>query len=310
MDQLKEQTANAAEEEIEEQEVPESEVEEVEEVDQPESEGETPADESEKTEETKVEETEEEEGELVIEIEGESPDPEEEEEKHTNPDLPKHLRKEIRDRDKKLKQREKELEELRAKLNPKPEIPPEPTLWDEGIDGDEKKLIQKVRERDKLIADRDAEEKEQRQKQEEEQSKVQQRLDTYKERKEAIAKRVPDYEEHVSEAEETLSQLQRDAIAYYFQDKAAEIMYVLGKQPAQLEKLSSISDPTEMLLAVKDVQNSMKISTRKPASKPETTISGQTTIKTGDEYEKKLLAEAERTGNTKKYREYIQKKGK
>jgi hypothetical protein len=307
MAQVTEETEKQAEEEIEEQEVLDSQSEQAEETEQPETEGETPEADSEKEAadsegESSEEEESEEEGELVIELEGESPDPESEEaeEKKEAPEWVKRTRKENRELNKKLKQREKEIEEIKAKLEPKPEIPDEPKLWDEGIDGDETKLIEAVRKRDKMLAEAEAEKKAEQEKIEQESANVKKRLDTYEERKEEISKRVPDFKEHVSNAESTFSDVQRQAIAYYFKDKAAELVYVIGKDDDRLETLSKITDPVEMLLAVKDIQSNMKTRTRKPSTKPETTISGQSKVKTTND---QLEAAREKAARTNDYSE-------
>lgn len=286
MDQTIQETGTQAEEEIEDVNALGSQSEhETEETVQPDASGEMPEQTETDAQTHKEEATEEEEledeGELVIEIEGGTPDPEEQEKKEA-PEWVKRTRKENRELNKKLKQREKELEELQAKINPEPEIPNMPSLYDEGINGDEKVFADKIRERDKVIAQIEARKDAQKKQQEEEQAAVQKRLDTYTERKAQIASRVPDYSEHVKEAEESLSEMQTQAIAYYFQDKAAELMYAIGKNPDTLEKLSSMKDPMEMLLAAKDIQSSMKITKRKPAHKPETPVEGQIALSGSD----------------------------
>lgn len=317
METLKEDKAKQAEE-IEDEEIADSvESEDVEEQEaeseQPEAEGETPEQTEKKPESEEADDKSEdndEEGELIIEIEGESPAPNEDEDDRKNPELPKKLRGVIKDKDRalreidrKLKQREKELDELKNQLNPDAgKLRDKPTL--EGHDYDGKAYEADL---EKWFGEKKADDEKkakQAAKQEEETARVKERLDAYKERKEAISKRVPDYDVHVSEAEETFSPVQRDAIAYYFKERAAELMYAIGKNPDNLRKLSSMTDPVELLLAVKDVQSAMKVTTRKPSTNPETTISGQTRISNSEAYLEKLEEEADRTGNRTKITAY------
>jgi hypothetical protein len=296
--------AEQAEEQVEDkEEIPDSQAEQETEEEQPEAKGETPEQtetDAAESEEKPAEEESEEGEELVIEIEGESPTQEDEKEKAETPQWVKDTREKNRELNKKLKQREKELDELREKQNPNAgKLRQKPTLEDHDFDGPayeadlEKWIGEKSADSDKRKEEANA--------QKAIDDEVQSRIDLYKDRKASIGKRISDYDEHVAEAEEGLSELQRHSIAYYFKESAAEIMYVIGKQPDQLEKLSKITDPTEMLLAVKDIQSKMKVSARKPKTKPETIVEGQSKTTNGNEaYLERLEKEAAKTGDRTK----------
>lgn len=271
----------------------------------PETEGETPDDSEKDAEESEAKDDAEDDddGEIVIEIEGETPTPEEAEKEDT-PQWVKDTRKQNRELNKQKKQLEKELQELREKVSPKAEIPPEPHLWDDGIEGDEAKLIAAVRKRDRMIAAEEAEKQKAERERKLIDDEVDSRLTKYEERKKSIGAKISDYSESVTEAEEGLSDLQRKSIAYYFKESAAEVMYYLGKKPEQLKQIASIEDPTEMLIAVGEIKSKVRISKRKPKTNPETTVTGQSRIAGSDAYLERLEAQAEKTGDRTKINAY------
>ena len=245
---------------------------------------------------TKAEEaTAEEEEEITsIEINGESPT-QEEDEKEDTPDWVKNTRKENRTHIKTIKAHEKRIAELEGKSEPtETKLRTKPTLEAHNEDEDayatdlEKWFGEKGEDNAKIQKAADA--------QKAVDTEVNGRIARYDERKAAIGKSITDYDEHVAEAEGSFSDLQRNSIAYYIKD-AAEVMYLIGKKPDELKKLTSITDPTELLLAVKDLQSTMKVSTRKPSTKPETVPVGTAQRTNQDADLVKAEALAKKTGN-------------
>jgi len=262
--------------------------------DQPEAKGEMP----EQTETDPVADEltgEEQEEEIVgIEIEGESPT--QEDEKEETPDWVKNTRKENREHIKANKKLQKRIDELEGKNQPtETKLRPKPTLEGHNEDEEayaadlEKWLGEKGEVNAKIQKAADA--------QKEIDNEVNGRLSKYQERKSTIGKSIADYDMLVSEAEDNLNDLQRNSIAYYFKESAAEIMYYLGKKPDELKKLTSITDTTEMLLAVKDIQSKVKVSTRKPSTKPETVPVGNVRHADHDSELSKLEKQARKDGN-------------
>lgn len=269
--------------EIEQEEVVDELASKGEETETPEETTETDVD-TEKTSEEPAGEEEDDSGELEVSIEGDSPTPEEDKEKET-PEWVKNTRKENREKTKLLKQRDKEIEELKAKLNPDTgKLRPEPTLESSGDNEAQFQSDMKAY----LI-----EEREQEDKQKDIEDSQKQELDSWKaketayfEGKTSIKNRIPDYDDAVEEAEGVLSDMQKAAILGYF-EKPEILIYALGKSP-ELENLAKITDPMKFGLAVQKLESKMKVGKRKPQTPPEEIVVGSTQIKGADAYLEKL----------------------
>ena len=270
-------------EETEKEEVLEAQTEVEKSADQPEAKGEML--EQTETDATAEEAQVEQEDDLVIEFAGDSPT--QEDEKEEAPQWVKDTRQKNRDLNKENRDLNKRIEELEGKSLPtETKLRAKPTL--EGHLEDEDAYADDLEkwfgEKGADAAKRQTEIDSQKAVDEE----VTGRIAKYDERKKAIGKSIPDYDEHVAEAEGALDDLQRNSIAYYFGEGAAEIMYYLGKKPDERKRIASITDPTEMLLAVGELKPLVKVSRRKPKTQPETQVIGHSKVIGKDVYLEQL----------------------
>ncbi len=187
--------------------------------------------------------------ELVIEIDGEEPEAEE-------TPLQKHLREEIRVRD-------RELADYRKAAAPKlPELGPKPTL--ESSEWDEDKFeadLTAWHDTKRKIESADTD----RAKQAEVQSQeTQRRFATYRAR--AAALPVKDFDEAekvvIAGLPDTTERPFQGLLLRYTKD-TEKIVYALAKHPAKLAALSSINDIGEFIIAVHDLERNLKVTTRK-----------------------------------------------
>lgn len=200
-----------------------------------------------------------------------------------------------------------ELKELRTKAasTPAPSqevvVGPKPRLDSDEIQFDPEKFevaLEAWHER-KRVADIET-----RKKQDEQaaaQKEWQGRLETYSKLKSEL--KVPDFDEAESVVDETLSQTQRGMIVHAA-DNSATLLYALGKNPKKCKELASINDPVKFAFAVAKLETQLKVTPRKSAPMPETTIRGNGRAPGNDAVLARLEAEADKTGDRTKIREY------
>lgn len=92
--------------------------------------------------------------------------------------------------------------------------------------------------------------------------------------------RVSDADEMISTVEDTLSPTQRGIIIHAAKNPAL-LFYALGKNPNRLDEISAIEHPVDFSFAVASLEAELKVSKRKPKTKPEKMI-GDTGNPTGD----------------------------
>ena len=261
---------------------------EIEEEDADSLEVEEPSEESEKSE------SEEDEGEFVVTFGDEETPPQEEEQE--SPDLVRNLRAEIRERNKRIKELEKE----HTKPDEKKTVAlgPRPTL--ESVDYDEDRhnaeldsWYEKKREADKA---KEREEQAQR----EQQEAWNQTLASYGEAKKKI--KVSDFDIAEEVVSDTLTETQQGMILQGA-DNPAMLIYALGKNSKKAKELAAISDPVKFAFAVSKLETQMKPQTRKAPS-PEKTITGTGSKAGAEAHLAKLRKEAERTGDMSKVLAY------
>ena len=115
------------------------------------------------------------------------------------------------------------------------------------------------------------------------------------------------------DAEETILELfdvTQQGIIVQGAENAAEVVYKLGKNSEQAERLSKIKDPVKFAFAVAKLEND-KVKNRKAPPPPEKTVvsSGPKSGVVDSELER-LREEAARTGNYTKVTQYKRKKNK
>lgn len=226
----------------------------------------------------------------------------------------RNLRKLAKDKDKALRERERELREAREKLNAytkpaEPVLGEKPTL--EKCDYDAERFereLDEYKERKRKIDEKAAAEKAA---QEAEAKRWQDKVAAYANRKAELA--IPDFEEAESVVFDLLDQTQQGILAHGAKDSAI-IVYALGKNEAECKRIAGIKDPIEFAFAVADFQTrlegKMKGSTKKPATAPEAVVRGTgSTAGTVSATLARLREEAGRTGDYTKVNEYRSKHG-
>jgi hypothetical protein len=289
-----------------EQEAPEPEIEEVEDqVQEPETE-ELLEDEPEQPE------TSEDDGDEEVSI-GFEDEPEEEADEADDTPTIKRIRERNRDLNKQLREREKELAELRAAAAaPKAiEVGPKPDLW-EDCEGDPEKFEAALDawKQKKAAAD------EQVTKAQEGQRKViesyNRDLENYEKRKATIG--VADYEDAEATVVSALS-LEQQAVALQAASDPAALVVALAKSPAKLAELAKIDNPWKLSAAIAKLEGSVKVVTRKKAPNIDKPARGSAAINqlSSDAQLEKLEKEAERTGDRTKliaFKRQLREQGK
>lgn len=245
--------------------------------------------------ETEVVETEDD-GEVIVTI-GEEAPPAEEDDKPA-PEWVRDLRKNYRE----LQREKRELEEkLKATIKPEPvvKVGQKPTLescdWDaEVYEQNLAQWYEQKRKAEELEAKAQAEAEAQ-------QKAWQSRLDAYA--KEKTALKVRDFDDAEAVTMETFSQIQQGIIVQGAENSALMI-YALGKNPKKAKELSEIKDPVKFAFAVAKLENTLKVSNRKPPA-PERTITGTGRVSGAvDSTLERLREEAARTGDYTKVTQF------
>lgn len=239
--------------------------------------------------------------EVVVSI-GEDSPPQEEEARA--PEWVRELRKQNREKDKKIR-------ELEAKLNTnvtesKPvTVGPKPTL--ESCDFDSEVFEKKLEEWHEQKRAADAEQANQEQAKKAELEAWQKKLEGYE--KEKASLRVRDFEDAESVALENFSVTQQ-GIVIQGSENPALLIYALGKNAKKAKELSSITDPVKFAFAVAKLETQLKVTNRKAAAAPERTITGNGGRISGavDSTLERLREEALKTGDLSKVMAYKRSK--
>jgi hypothetical protein len=118
--------------------------------------------------------------------------------------------------------------------------------------------------------------------------------------------KVPDYKDALQAVTGTLNTMQQ-AVLVKAAKNGALVTYALHKSPQRLAALAAIKDPIKLAVATVDLEKGLKMTTRRRAPDPETTVRGSAPLSRGassaeKEYER-LSATATDRGELKKYRE-------
>lgn len=232
---------------------------------------------------------------------GEKPDDETQEDGEDDEDASsviRNMRKREREKDRKLRQAERELEQLRKAQQPQtavPELLPKPTL--ESCGWDESEFEQKLIDWQKQANDV---EQAKAKAQEQQQALV----------REAEAKRTA-YQEGAkklkakdfSEAEEEVVSIfdqTRQSILLEVADNPALLVYALGKNPAQLERLSKITNLAKFAAELGKLEKDLKVSKPTKPAPADTNLRSNAPTSGSSKKLAQLEAEAERTGDRTK----------
>ncbi len=241
-------------------------------------------------------------GEAIDEIEypetlDDDPDPAQETE------LVKKLRAEVKERNDRVREREREIEALRGR---KPVVrTKKPDLW-EDCEGDPDKF------EERLLAWKDNEAKADEaerapvdpRRQQQAQS-WQQELQTYKANAAKLGK--PDFDAAETAVTTTLDAAQQSTIVMAAKDPA-RFIYALGKSPIRLAQLAEITNPIKLAAEVARIEGARIMARKEPANIDEPLRGGArlSSGPTGDDKAAKLLAAAEKDASKfPAYREHM-----
>lgn len=237
---------------------------------------------------------------IVVSI-GDEPAPEAEE----NEPAPVWVKK-VRQRNREL---EKELREARKKLEtvtaPKePEVGVKPTL--EKFDYDTEKYEEALTswyDRKKQADERAARAREEAERAEKSWAE---KLEAYQEAKAAF--KADDFDEVEAAALEVLDQTQQGIIVHGANDPTL-LIYALGKNDAKAKEIGAIKDPVKFAFAIAKLEAQLKVSTKKPATQPESKIIGNSRPSgTVDSTLERLREEAAKSGDYSRVLEYKRRK--
>ena len=201
--------------------------------------------------------------EVVVSIGDASPASEEEEHKQA-PEWVKDLRKENREKSRKLRELEAKLAEREAQTAAPAAAIPKPTMEDCDYDTDlyEQKFLAWQQQET-------ARKETERKKADDEKAQADAWNSTVSAYNDAKAKlKVSDYEEAEEVVQQSLSVMQQGVIVSGA-DNSALVIYALGKNPAKAKELASIKDPVKFAFAVAKLETQVKTSPRKAPPAPE-----------------------------------------
>jgi len=236
-----------------------------------------------------------EEGQIVVSLGEEEP-----EEEDGGSEAFKRLRQHTREQAKRIKQQEAELRELQKAKEVEKEVilGKRPELHDDGIDYDGDKFAEKLLEWNARKAEVEAKQRAEREKQEAIERDFQSKVEQYNTAKQSIG--VPDYEDAEELAMSTLSKIQQGIIVAHA-DKPELVIYALGKNQKEAERLAAIADPIRFALAIRDLEKEKLKVSRKPSTAPEKEVTRSASPSASvDKHLDKLEAEADRTGDRSK----------
>lgn len=203
-----------------------------------------------------------------------------------------------------LREKDRELNQLRQQSQPKIEVGEKPTLA--GCDYDEEAFEQKLDEWKERKRQTEASQTEAQKQAEAAQEQWGREVQAYQTKKAQLG--APD----VDEAEEivvgALDQIQR-AVLIKATDDPARFMYALSKHKGKLAELAKIKDPVKLAAAMAKLEGVMKVVKRRKAPDPEKIASGSAATPGADKQLEKLEKEADRTGDRTKLIAYKKSKG-
>lgn len=227
--------------------------------------------------------------------------PEEDEEGGTR--LVRDLRKLVRERTREAREAKAELERRERAATEKQEpVGEKPTL--ESCGYDEAHFEERLSAWHERKRAAEAKEQAAREAQEASQRAWQSSLETYQAKKKDL--RVSDYEDAEAAATEILNTTQQGIIVSGAENPAL-VVYALGKNPKKARELAAITDPVKYAFAIAKLEAQLKVTPRKSAPPPESTVRGSAPVSgavgASGELER-LRAEARKTGDYTKVTAY------
>lgn len=193
----------------------------------------------------------------------------------------------VRDLRKRNRELERELAEARkGKPTEVPEVGDKPTL--ESCEYDEERFEQEFNAWADRKSKAEAAKSEAQRAEEETRARYQAKVEAYGEQKVKLG--VKDFDTAESEVLVALNDTQKAIILEGATNKA-QLVYALGKHPDKLRELASIKNPIEFAFAAARLEGQTKMERRKPATQPESRVSGAGQITQEGKLSDKLSAD-------------------
>lgn len=243
-------------------------------------------------------------GPLVVSL-GEEPEQQNEDDKRA-PDWLRDLRKSNREKDRRIRELEAQLNSGRPTPEAEIDVGKEPDVddyetWTEDGKAKFKKDWAEWNARSNAAAER------QRTREAEQKQQVeawQRTRDSYDAAKSAL--KVEHFEDAEETVKETLSIPQQAIILAAMEPKKAALMvYALGSAPKKLKELAAITDPIKFTVAITKLESDMKVSKTKAAPAPERVVRGNVAGAAAvDSQLERLRKEARQTGDYTKVTDF------
>lgn len=232
---------------------------------------------------------------------GEKPDDETQEDGEDDEDASsviRNMRKREREKDRKLRQAERELEQLRKAQQPQtavPELLPKPTL--ESCGWDESEFEQKLIDWQKQANDVEQAKAKAQEQQQALVREAEAKRTAYQEGAKKL--KVKDFADAEEEVVSIFDQA-RQSILLEASDNPALLVYALGKNPAQLERLSKITSLAKFAAELGKLEKDLKVSKPTKPAPADTNLRSNAPTSGSSKKLAQLEAEAERTGDRTK----------
>lgn len=238
--------------------------------------------------------------EVVVTIGEEAPPPEEVE---PAPSWVKELRKQNREKERRIRELEAKLTTNTTETKPVA-LGAKPKLENFDYDAEQfEAAMEAWFERKRQV---EAEQAKARDAEQAQQKAWKDRLDGYSKARAEL--KVKDYEDAEAVAQELFTVTQQ-GIVLQGADNPALVVYALGKNLKKAQELSQIQDPVKFAFAVAKLEKELKVTNRRAAPAPERVVSGTGRVSGAvDSTLERLRADAEKTGNYTKVLQYKRQK--
>lgn len=210
----------------------------------------------------------------------------------------RNMRKREREKDRKLRQAERELEQLRKAQQPQqqvPELPPKPTL--ESCGWDESEFEQKLIDWQKQASQVEQAKAKAQEQQQALVCEAEAKRTAYQEGAKKL--KVKDFADAEEEVVSIFDQA-RQSILLEASDNPALLVYALGKNPAQLERLSKITSLAKFAAELGKLEKDLKVSKPTKPAPADTNLRSNAPASGSSKKLAQLEADAERTGDRTK----------
>lgn len=203
----------------------------------------------------------------------------------------RNLRKAHREQTARIRELERQLKAGGAKTEV--ELGAKPKMSDPDINFDEDVFEQRLDEWKQRKQAHDDRQRQAQEAQKQADDAWQERQAAYSTQKGVL--KVKDFEDAEGNAFEALSEVQR-AVILHGAENAAHVVYALGKNPAELKRIAAITEPVKFAFAIAKLEDKVKVTPRKAPPAPERVVKGQQ-IGGADRKLELLRAEAAKSGN-------------